>query len=67
MDDPRGGALTESTHHVKTLDKARQWLHDMEWNQPERLPLKVTQYRAYNGRQRVEIRNNDGVLLMARG
>jgi hypothetical protein len=64
MECPRGSIVTESTHTVKTLDKARDWFDDIT---SDDLPITVNQFKSGNGRLRVQIYNNKGRLIHNRG
>ena len=53
----------QSTHEVKTLDKAREWYPEVAEGQ---LPIHVEQMTASNGRVRVVV-SSDGVVVHSRG
>lgn len=64
IQDPRGGKISESTHHVKTLDKAKEWYSDIKESD---LPIEITQSTTSNGRVFITIKNNNGKLIYSRG
>ena len=64
MDCPRGSICTESTHEVKTIDKAREWLDSAK---DEHLPLTINQWKGEGGRIRVKIYDRDKNILETRG
>ena len=65
MECPRGSETLSSQHEVKTMAKAAEWCRfEVEGDQ---LPLTIHQDKTPNGRLRVKIFNNNGVLIVERG
>ncbi len=64
MESPRGGACTESTHKVKTLDTAQEWFVDAKESD---LPMTVQQWKTQDGRICAIFSNSNGERIGARG
>ena len=64
LEDPRGGQLSEQSHQVKTLAKAREWY---ERAVPSQLPLTVEQLKTRDGRVHLRVFAASGQCLMERG
>jgi len=64
MECPRGSETTESTHTVKTFEKAREWYQYVD---VQDLPIKIEQNKAFNGRLAITIRDKDGYIIHKRG
>ncbi len=64
MECSRCSVVSESSHEVKTLDKAKEWF---SCSQENHLPVTINQFKARNGRLRIEVYDKDGSLLHCRG
>lgn len=64
LDDPRGGQVSEMSHEVRSLAKAREWYVGAI---PSQLPLRIEQAKTSGGRMHVEIYAASGKLLETRG
>jgi hypothetical protein len=64
MDDPRGGMLSESTHQVKTIGKARKWYVDCYEHQ---LPITINQNISSDGRIFLRVYDKYKNLLYSKG
>ena len=64
MQCPRGSTVTESTHLVKTIEKAKEWY---PLTKDDHLPIKIEQYTASNYRVMVKIWDKNGNFIYARG
>lgn len=64
MECPRGSMCTESSHEVKTLDKAREWCSHVE---EHHLPITVYSSTSANGRLHARIYSVKGNLLKLKG
>jgi len=64
VNDPRGGELTESTHEVKTLAKALEWMPRVKHGD---LPITITQHKTRGGRVGIRIYSSDNKLIHSRG
>ena len=61
---PRGSICTESTHEVKTLSAAKEWLDGISDAQQ---PIKVNVHTASGGRNVVKIFDCNNDLIFKRG
>lgn len=64
MECPRGSVCSESTHEVKTLDKALEWYPSAL---AIHLPITVNTHKAQGGRLLIKVYSIDGLLLHKRG
>lgn len=64
MECPRGSICTESTHTVKTLEKAAEWFPDVS---AQDLPVTVKTYKAGNGRMLIKVYGSKNTLIHTRG
>jgi len=64
MECPRGSATTESSHEIKTIAGALEWIAEPKISD---LPLTIHQQTAQNGRVQIQVRANDGRLIEKRG
>tara|TARA_R110000823_G_scaffold287656_1_gene405925 strand:- start:44 stop:241 length:198 start_codon:yes stop_codon:yes gene_type:complete len=63
VDNPKGGPVSESTHSVKTINKAREWYSKCVESE---LPIKINQQDA-NGRLRVRVYDNNDNMVSSKG
>lgn len=64
MISPRGEEVKESEHSVGSIGKAKYWWEGCKGDQ---LPIRVRQYKATNGRVRIEIFDCGGHRIHTRG
>lgn len=64
MECPRGSICTESTHTVKTLDKALEWCPPVK---DCHLPITVSINKAQGGRMLIKVYSHDNLLIHKRG
>jgi hypothetical protein len=64
MESPNGSTCLESSHEVKTLDKAQEWC---EFAEGEHLPIRINQHKDSEGRLYINIYDRFGNLLETRG
>ena len=65
MDDNKGGYCQESTHEVKTLQKAMEWTGELV--ERDKLPLRIEQRKTKHGRLYIRIYDCCGKLIKTRG
>tara|TARA_R110001606_G_C15105556_1_gene620255 strand:- start:44 stop:316 length:273 start_codon:yes stop_codon:yes gene_type:complete len=63
VDNPKGGTVVESTHSVKTINKAREWYSQCVESE---LPIKINQQDA-DGRLRVRVYDNNDKMVSSKG
>lgn len=59
MECPRGSTCTESTHEVKTIDKALEWFDQCHESD---LPITINTFKSSNGRMRVKIYSKNQLI-----
>ncbi len=64
MQCPRGSECKESTHEVKTLEKAKEWHEGVT---DKDLPITVQQFTASNGRVMVKVFASCGSMIKSKG
>ena len=64
MIGPKGDEVREGEHEVKSIGKAKYWWIGCE---EHHLPVRVRQYKALDGRVRIEIFDCGGRRLHTRG
>jgi len=64
MECPRGSYCRESTHQVKTMDKALEWYPEAL---ESHLPITVTSQVASDGRRHVKVHDLNDNLIFTRG
>jgi len=64
MECPNGSECKESSHQVKTMNKAIEWFTGVKEND---LPIVISQAKALNGRIRVLIYNANDELIYKKG
>lgn len=64
MECQRGSICTESTHEVKTMQKAQEWYQDVKESD---LPITVYSSASSNGRLYARIYGVKGNLIHVRG
>lgn len=64
MQCPKGGQLTESSHTVKTLAKAKDWYDGVS---EKDLPITVEKKTTTDGRIHYKVFDGDGVKIYNKG
>ena len=64
MECPKGSACVDSTHEVKTINRAIDWY---ELVTESDLPIKVIQNKSGDGRVMIKVYNCKGTLIESRG
>lgn len=64
MEGPRGDSLKESSHTVTKLETAQEWLPEATESD---LPMKISQWKTYDGRIHAIFSNSKGERIGERG
>ena len=64
MQCPKGGQITEQTHTVKTMTKAREWYAEVA---EDDLPVTIQKSSTTDGRMHYKVISRDGEKLYQKG
>ena len=64
MQCPKGGQITEQTHTVKTMTKAKEWYAEVA---EDDLPVTIQKSLTTDGRMHYKVINRDGEKLYQKG